>query len=47
VTACAFGAFALLVSLFTRDVTGNMTDHVAVRLQNEKRRDEPSKGDAA
>jgi hypothetical protein len=33
--AVAFSVFAVLVSFFVKDVTGNMTDNVAVRLTNE------------
>lgn len=31
----AFAAGALVVALFTKDVSNNMTKHVAVRLENE------------
>lgn len=34
--AASFAAMALLVALFTEDVSGNMTGHVAVRLENER-----------
>ncbi|KAF1988842.1 hypothetical protein K402DRAFT_327999 [Aulographum hederae CBS 113979] len=38
VTSMAFGAIAIVLACFTRDVTPNMTNSVAVRLQNEKKR---------
>ncbi|RDI79439.1 hypothetical protein Vi05172_g10580 [Venturia inaequalis] len=34
--AASFAAMALVVALFTQDVSENMTSHVAVRLENEK-----------
>lgn len=39
--AASFAAAALVVALFTEDVSGNMTAHVAVRLENER----PVRGD--
>ncbi|QDS74911.1 hypothetical protein FKW77_004056 [Venturia effusa] len=39
--AASFAAVAFVVALFTRDVSGNMTGHVAVRLENER----PAAGD--
>lgn len=39
--AASFAAAALVVALFTEDVSGNMTRHVAVRLENER----PVRGD--
>ncbi|KAF1812828.1 MFS general substrate transporter [Eremomyces bilateralis CBS 781.70] len=35
ITALSFAAFAFVVTLFTKDVSKNMTSHVAVRLENE------------
>jgi len=37
-TAMSFAAAALVVSFFTKDVSKNMTSHVAVRLENEAER---------
>lgn len=34
--ATCFAAVALVAAFFVRDVSANMTDNVAVRLQNEK-----------
>lgn len=39
--AASFAAMAFVVALFTEDVSGNMTGHVAVRLENER----PVRGD--
>jgi len=36
VTSLAFGACAVILAYFTKDVTQNMTNSVSVRLQNEK-----------
>ncbi|KAF1985327.1 MFS general substrate transporter [Aulographum hederae CBS 113979] len=36
-TSAAFGALAIVLALFTKDVAKNMNDNVAVRLQNEKK----------
>lgn len=33
--AIAFSAVAFIAAIFVRDVTQNMTDHVAVTLQND------------
>jgi hypothetical protein len=33
--AIAFSAIAFIAAMFVRDVTQNMTDHVAVTLQND------------
>lgn len=33
--AIAFSAIAFIAAMFVRDVTHNMTDHVAVTLQND------------
>jgi hypothetical protein len=34
--AASFSAFSILAAILSKDVSGNMTNHVAVRLQNEK-----------
>lgn len=38
--AIAFSAMALIAAMFVRDVTHNMTDHVAVTLQNDHTKEE-------